>query len=238
MKEKHLKVLQTPDEHTSATGEYLSSPFTGLCSVELSAYAPCGRHAQLCSCSQGSVPASSLPSTHHFNDKHKSKAKKSHFHPGSHVYFKKAPLQPQHLAFEQFTLVWATCKSGFSHWHFSILWVSLALEAADQINSCSCHRCLQQPRQLVCACNHDWKLEMQNGGSLSLIPQQAERAPLPGTSAGMTCDPKAHRYECHHYPHFFWRCSVAAQNASVELLKYGSCTSEVFIINLIINLHN
>lgn len=116
MKEKHLKVLQTPDEHNSTTGEYLSSHFTGVRSVRLPVYTPCGRYAQSCPCSHGSVPASSLPSTHHFNDKHKSKAKKSHFHPASHVYFKKAPLQPQHLASEQFTLVRATCKFCFQYY--------------------------------------------------------------------------------------------------------------------------
>jgi len=137
----------------------------------------------------GSVPALSLPSALHFNNKNESQARESHFHPGSHLCISESTssVSASHIR---------TIHRGKGHhvnsdfqydscWLFSRLWVSLALETPNQINSCSCRRFSTSPRHLGCSCNHGWKLERLQNGAVSLsLSRNTESVPHAGWGCG------------------------------------------------------
>lgn len=126
-----------------------------------------------------------------------------------------------------------------SCWLLSRLLVSLALEVPNQLNSCSCHSSHHHTRYLDGTGKHKWELGIFQSGAPFPITQQWE---LPQDAQGQgrtdtTCHINPHQCVLLVYSHLLV-VFCHSTNTSAELLKYGSCTSKVFIINLIINLHN
>lgn len=147
------------------------------------------------------------------------------------------------LTLKQFTCVKDTKEVlvfSDSCWFLSRLLVSLPLELPNQFNSCSCHSSHHQ-HYIFGLCWQNRNGNWEHSKLVQPLPSHSrESCPeLPRARAGQV--PPAtqiHTSMCYWCIHLSWCCSVSAQNASVELSKYGSCTTKVFIINLIINLHN
>lgn len=85
LKGKHVELLWTPEEHNSATRLAFEPKFHGLCfsSFQYTLLVE-GMHSRV-PAQPGSVPAFPLLSTLHFNNRNKSQARESHFHPGSRL---------------------------------------------------------------------------------------------------------------------------------------------------------
>lgn len=240
---KNVELLWSPKEHNSTTRLAFEFKFHRLW------FSTAFRtHSWWEVCPTASLLNQDLCQLHpfprlYFNHRNDLHAQESHFQSGSHLCISESISS----ASASHTQTIHLCNghqrsSGFqcdSCWLLSRLLVSLAPEAPNQFNSCSCHSSHHQHQIFGLHCKLKQELGTFQTGAASPTIHRESCPKLPRARAGQV--PPATQIPtstCYWCIHLSWCCSVTARNASVELLKYGSCTSKVFIINLIINLHN